>query len=410
MLSRFKVVLCLVMLSSFVFSKKLKEGNYRGILFLDETNKVELPFNFEVKYSNKKPLIIIKNGDERIEVTEITVKKDSLWFKMPVFDTEFRCMFTKEGLEGEWINHYRVEKNRIRFKAEYKNNQRFEAILEKSFLQLEGKWAVNFSPEKKQGSPAIGVFHHIEQSNFITGTFLTETGDYRFLEGVFSKNTLFLSSFDGSHAFLFVASLLPNSQLKGKFYSGSHWQEDWIASKNDTIQLKNPEEITYAIDKTSPVNFSFQNLNKQVVSLSDTMFKNKAIIVQIMGSWCPNCMDESKYLSELYAIYKPKNLEIVALAYEKTTDFEKARGQVLRLKNKLNIPYEILITQLSGKEKASETLPFLNKVSAFPTTLFLDKAHRVVKVHTGFSGPATGKEYETFKTNTEQLVQRLLLD
>jgi hypothetical protein len=70
--------------------------------------------------------------------------------------------------------------------------------------------------------------------------------------------------------------------------------------------------------------------------------------------------------------------------------------------------YEILITQLTGKDKASETLSALNKISAFPTTLFLNKKHEVVKVHTGFSGPATGKDYETFKQNTEKLIDQLI--
>jgi thiol-disulfide isomerase/thioredoxin len=131
------------------------------------------------------------------------------------------------------------------------------------------------------------------------------------------------------------------------------------------------------------------------------------VIIQLMGSWCPNCMDESVYFSSLYKEYKTEGLEIIALAFEKTNDLQKATAQVSRLKNRLSLEYTILITQQSGKEKAGETLA-LNKVSAFPTTLFLNKEHKVVKVHSGFSGPATGKEYDLFKQRTENLIKSLL--
>jgi thiamine pyrophosphokinase len=119
-------------------------------------------------------------------------------------------------------------------------------------------------------------------------------------------------------------------------------------------------------------------------------------------------MDESAYLSQLYKQYSGKGLEIIALAFEKTTDFEKAQKQVMRLKTKLAIDYDILITGQTGKDKASETLSALNKISAFPTTIYLNKQHQVVKIYTGFSGPATGNGYTIFKQQTEALITKLL--
>jgi thiol-disulfide isomerase/thioredoxin len=145
-----------------------------------------------------------------------------------------------------------------------------------------------------------------------------------------------------------------------------------------------------------------------MVSLSDLQFKNRVVLLQVMGSWCPNCMDESAYLSELYKKYKSNGLEIIALAFEKTTDFKTAQQQVKRLKNRFGIEYNMLITQLSGKEKASETLSALNKISAFPTLLFLNRSHQVVRIHTGFNGPATGTLFNDFKQETEQIINELI--
>lgn len=391
----------------FVNAAKLKIGTYRAVLLLNAENSIELPFNFDVKYNGKKPVIIIKNADERISVDEINIKGDSVNFKMPVFDTEFRTVLKGDTLIGVWINHYRKEKNSIPFKAIYNQTNRFNFVPGKANPYFEGNWEVTFSPRSKDSTKAIGVFHHIEQTDYLTGTFLTETGDYRYLEGMKTGSGLYLSCFDGSHAFLFTGKKF-NDTISGKFYSGSHWQEDWIAIQNPDFKLRNADEITFLKNKEDKLNFSFPNLNKKLISINDKKYESKPLIIQVMGSWCPNCMDESAYLSQVYKQFNKQGLEIIALAFERTTDIDKAIKQVTRLKDRFKIDYEILITGLTGKEKASETLSELNKISAFPTTLFLNKQHQVVKINTGFSGPATGKDYEVFKQQTEALILNLL--
>jgi thiol-disulfide isomerase/thioredoxin len=406
-LSKITYLLILFFVSSSLFSKKLKEGYYRGVLTLNEENNIELPFTFEVKYKGKKPTITIRNADERIVVDEITIKGDSVNFKMPVFDTEFKTVFVGDNLEGLWINNYKTTKNKIKFKATYGQSNRFPFVPGKANPYFEGRWETTFSPNTKDSSKAIGIFHHEEQTDYMSATFLTETGDYRYLEGMKVVNKLYLSCFDGSHAFLFIAEH-KDDIFTGTFYSGASWQEPWTAKLNDKFKLAKAEEITFVKDKDSKINFSFPDLNKKTVSLNDKKFENKPVIIQVMGSWCPNCMDESAYLAGVYKQHKNEGLEIIALAFEKTNDFEKAKNQLLRLKKKFNMDYDILVTQQTGKEKAGEVLSALNKITAFPTTIFLNKKHQIVKIHTGFSGPATGKEYEDFKQSTESFIKQLL--
>lgn len=405
---RTRLIILLSMVSLLSAAATLKEGSYRAVLVVNEIDNTELPFNFEVIYKKKKPAIIIRNGEEKILVDEIKIAGDSVFIKMPVFDTEFRCVMKGNDLEGVWINHYRKEKNILKFSAKYGETKRFDFVPGKSNPYFEGKWEVTFSPGSKDSSKAIGIFHHIEQTDYLTGTFLTETGDYRYLEGMKSGNKLYLSCFDGSHAFLFIGKLFEGSLIQGTFYSGLHWQESWFAVRNPDFKLKNPDEITIAKNPNEAINLSFTGLDKKTVSLNDKRFLNKPLILQVMGSWCPNCMDESRYLSEVYESYKGQGLEIVALAFEKTTDFEKAKAQVLRMKERLKIKYTVLLTLQTGKEKASESLAFVNKISAFPTTIFLNKEHKVVKITTGFNGPATGNEYLSFKESTEALIRKLI--
>ena len=398
--------ICLSMLGN-AASIQLKEGSYRGVIVLNESENRELPFNIEVKYKGKRPIIIFRNADEKIVVDEITVKGDSINFKMPVFDTEFRTKIEDGNWSGVWINHYKTSNNILTFKTEYNETRRFKLPEERLAPDFEGNWETTFSPNSDKISKAIGVFHHVEQSDFLSGTFLTETGDYRYLEGMRSGNQLYLSCFDGNHAYLFTAKY-DGKKLIGDFYSGSSYHEAWEAVRNENFKLGNADEITFMKDKNAVIQFSFPNISKQVVSLSDKKYAGKVTIIQVMGSWCPNCMDESVYLSELYKQYNNKGLEIIGLAFEKTNDFETSSARLKRLKERLKIEYELLVTQQTGKEKASEVLSALNNIVAFPTTLYLNKQHQVVKIHTGFSGPATGKAYEEFKQSTEKLIQKLL--
>lgn len=406
-MKKINIVICLLAIAGCVFSQGLKKGTWQGLLSLNEKEGVVLPFNFETKLVGKKNVIVIKNAEERINVDELVVKKDSVNFKMPVFDSEFKTKNYGDSLVGVWINHARKEKNVIPFKAYINKFNRFDFPPGKPYSFYEGKWDVTFSPGLEDSSKAIGVFKQ-GGSVYITGTFLTETGDYRYLEGIQHKGNLYVSCFDGSHAFLFIGKTDGISVTDGDFYSGIHWHEKWIATRNDSVKLKDANTITKMNPGFENINFKFKNTEGKEISLADERYKGKVVIVQIMGSWCPNCMDETKYLSEFYKQYKNKGVEIIGLAYEKTDDFKKAAENVKRLKKKFSVDYEVLITGMTGKEKASASLPMLNGISAFPTTIFIDKTGRVQKIHTGFSGPATGEEYEKFKEETEKFILDLL--
>ena len=348
--------------------------------------------------------MIIRNGDERIKTDAIIEKKDSVIIDLPVFDTQFRCVKTKDGFQGNWISHYRVTKNIIPFIAQWGIKDRFDEKPEGN-ISVEGNWEVTFSPGQKDSSKSIGVFYNHEQSGYITGTFLTETGDYRFLEGVRSGNRLMLSAFDGSHAFLLTADLFNGEIRNGKFYSGVHWRESWTGRRNKLFRLRKPDEITTLKNPNAEINFQFPDQSGKMRSLYDKEFINKPVIIQLLGSWCPNCMDESRYLSEVYRKFSSEGLAVVGLAFEKTNDSKRAAEQVNKFRVHLGINYPVLVTP--GKDKSAESFPAI-KIDAYPTTLFLNKEHRVVKIFTGFSGPATGGEYKKLKDEMEDLIVKLL--
>jgi thiol-disulfide isomerase/thioredoxin len=381
----------------------LQPGNWTAFLRLNDS--IQLPFSFAVKTVNAKNVIVISNWMEEIVVDEVNMTQDSVNFKMPVFDSEFRCKNNGTSWTGVWINHARKDKNKLPFHA----NRIFQPEERpKAQALLSGKWEVDFSPGTKDSSKAIGVFG--QEGCYLHGTFLTETGDYRYLSGFVKGTTMSLSCFDGAHAYYFCSKQLPDHSLSGDYYSGAHGYEKWTAKRNEKFELRNPDSLTYLKKGFDKVEFRFKNTDGKEVTLNDDKFKNKVVIIQIMGSWCPNCMDETIYLSELYEKEKTKGLEVVALAFEKPVDPERARQNVLRLKKRFNANYEFLLTGKSGSTQAGEALPMLNAVMAFPTTIYLDKKGRVRKIYTGFSGPGTLSYYEKFKEQNEIFLQKLLAE
>ena len=383
--------------------KYLKVGTYRAVLQVQDNE--ELPFIFEVESKNK---LKIFNAEEVIEVDEIEYRNDSVFIKAPVFEGYIAATFSDEyTITGSFIKESlgRV----VPFYAHYYRSKRFFTDNSAS-KDASGIWETVFS-KGVVGDEYIakGIFK--QEGDKVTGTFRTTTGDYRYLEGVMDGDQMKLSTFDGAHAFLFTAKV-SDSTIEGTFYSGNHWKEPFVAKRNDNYELPSANDLTFLKEGYNKLEFSFPDKDGNIVSLSDERFKNKAVIVQIMGTWCPNCLDESKYYTKYYEANAARGLEIVALAFEYAKTEDKAFASIDRLRQRLNITYPILLAQYgtSDKAKAQEKLPMLNHVLSYPTSIFIDKTGKVRKIHTGFNGPATGEKYEEFKTEFEGFIETLLAE
>ena len=378
-----------------------KSGPWRATLEVQDDK--QLPFLFEVMGDQT---LTIFNAEETITVDEIEIKGDSITIKFPVFEGYVAAKFKDSAMiTGSFIKESldRV----VPFKAMFGEQDRFE-VEAKPQVDVSGNWETVFSQDNEDDTYiAKGVFK--QNGNIVTGTFRTTTGDYRYLEGVLNNDELRLSTFDGAHAFLFTAKVT-DSVINGYFYSGNHWKEPFIAKRNENYELPDENTLTFLKEGYDKLAFSFPDINGEEVSLQDPRFKNKVVIVQIMGTWCPNCMDETKYYVDFYNQNRDKDLEIVSLAFEYARTKEKAFKSIERLKNKLGVKYPILLAQYgtSDKKKAQEKLPMLNHILSYPTTIFVDKKGEVRKIHTGFNGPATGQKYIDFKTDFENFVNQLL--
>jgi len=393
-----------LLLGSCSSKKELRTGEWRGVITLQDK---ELPFNFEVASdSSRGKVIFLKNAGERLLLDEILVDDDSLTINLHIFDATLKAKILDDRLAGFFIKNY--EKGyRLPFKASFGESFRFVVNDSATHASFTGKYATTFI-HQSDTTRAIAIFK--QQGNHAEGTFLTPTGDYRYLEGNVVNDTLHLSTFDGNHAYLFTAVKLGNNTLHGEYWSGKAWHETWIAVKDDNASLPNAESITKLKPGYDKINFSFPNVKGDTLRPTDAKYKNKVLILQLFGTWCPNCMDETKFLAPWYKKHRNNGIEIIGLAYEQKNDFNYASERVKKMKQKLNVDYDFVIAGTSNKDNASESLPMLNGVQAFPTTIFIGKDGKVKKIHTGFSGPGTGVYYDQFIQEFNKTVNDLLTE
>jgi thiol-disulfide isomerase/thioredoxin len=381
-------------------SPELKPGTWRGVI---DIQGKELPFGLEIMKDGDSYQANLVNAGEKILLDEITITGDTVDVVLHVFDASLRAKILGDKLEGTFVKKYAPQAN-MPFSATFGDTYRFVPASNEATVDYSGKYQVMFKTEK-ESYPSIGMFS--QQGSHVTGTFLAPNGDYRFLEGDVVNGQLMLSTFDGNHAFLFTAEKNGDS-IRGDYYSGKSSHETFKGVRNENAVMPDAEALTYLKPGYDRLTFAFKDLEGNPVSSEDPRFKDKVVIYQVFGTWCPNCMDETKFLNSWYKENRDRGVVIVGLAYERKDDFNYASTRVKKMIEKWNVGYDFLIAGVNDKEKAAATLPALNKVLAFPTTIFVGRDGKVKYIHTGFEGPGTGIYHERFKERFDEIVNEML--
>lgn len=348
--------------------------------------------------------LIVKNDREELSFLAIDGGSDSLVFTSEFFNGRFQLWEEGNTMTGLWINDKYDARRTIPVRFEKGIPYRF-SVSKTADVDISGEHALLFHNPDSTIDSTILV---IEQNGHkVCGSVLTETGDYRWLEGVVRNDSVYLSTMDGAHAYLFYGAI-EGDEINGIFAAGTTWKQSWTAYIDQSFGLRSPEAITKL--QQDSFTFSFPDAEGNVVSLDDERFANKVVLVTIMGTWCSNCLDESLFLKKVRDQYPASELEIVALDFELVSDSAKAIKNIQRHVDGLGIDYPVLLASLStNKAKASSLLPSLNGVFSYPTLIVLDRNHEVVRIHTGFNGPATGKErYQEFESSYLALINSLV--
>ena len=388
----------------------VKLGTYRVVL---QTPGGELPFGLELKRKGSGLVGYLINGQERLQLGDVKITGSHLEIRMPGYENVLTADAVGSELQGEVFLVKPNGKNQhVPLRATLGESYRFFAKAASGdkaageAADVSGRWAVKFIDDS--GTPEVAVGEFSQSHDVVSGTILTTTGDHRYLAGQVKGDELYLSTFDGAHVFLYKAKIAADGSLDGDWWSGLAYHEKWTGKRDAAARLPDAYGLTAMRDGVRQFDFAFPDLSGKTVSSKDPQFRGKVLIVALAGSWCPNCHDEAAFLAPLYKDYRGKGLEIVSLQFEHFGDFERAAQATQRFRQHYGIEYTTLIAGVSDKDEAAKKLPMLKSFIAFPTTVFIDRKGNVRKIHTGYSGPATGDHYVQFvhevKTTLDQLL------
>lgn len=380
------------------FSNQFKaEGNWRGVFEIKPG--VEVPFNFDISKKDKQTQLTFLNADERFDGGLVDQTADSIFVKLNQFDNELAFKIDGDSLVG-FLRKQDQSGKPVPLRATKGSNYRFKSNGEKPAKDFTGKYDVTFKSPNGKEEKAVGVF--TQTGAKLTGTFLRVTGDSRYLEGIVEGNKFYLSGFIGLSPSYYKGTFGTDGTISGEAVS-SRGDTPFIGNKNDNAALPDAYKLTFLKDGYKTLNFSFPDVNGKKVSLSDEKFKNKVVILTITGTWCPNCVDEASFIAPWYKENRKRGVEVIALHYERKLDSAYVRQALTRFREKFGIEYDQVIAGTPDKGVVAQSLPALNNFLSFPTTIIINKNGEVAQIHTGYSGPATGKYYTDFvkEFNTE---------
>ncbi|MEM6992954.1 MAG: TlpA disulfide reductase family protein [Myxococcota bacterium] len=377
----------------------------------------ELPFEIVVEQNEGVAAAFAVNGKERVPFSSVKQDGRDLVLRVDHYDSEIRATVSEDEqrLDGRWTKTTPKGPSTMVFTAARGELPRFDDAIPKPDhpvpAQIDGDWAIAFAEKDGTMFAGRGIFR--TEGGSARGTIMTDTGDYRYLDGRYEAGTLELSCFDGGHAFLFRARVAASGELAGDFWSRGSYHATWRAKPiGEGVEdpLADPYGVVALSDsaKDGRFEFSFPDLDGKIVSDGDARFEGKVVLVDIFGTWCPNCNDYAPVLADWHQRYGGRGLEIVGLAFEMTGDVVRDKEFVGKYARKYGLEFPVLLAGTSDKTDAAALLPTLTKIASYPTTVFIGRDGRVHKIHSGFAGPATGAHHTKLLAEMESEIEALL--
>lgn len=384
------------------------EGPWLGVIRIDTTDRtLDIPFNMRyIHEGDSLDYFEVKNAGETILIREYRIAGETVFLRFPVFRAEVVALLRNDSMTGHYYPKGIKEGTSYRFYALRGVEDRFPWYTDSASVNVTGRWRIIENPGTTDSSEMVGEF--VQQGSRVTGTILNTGGDYRYLQGKVSGNRFMISAVDGAHTIVLTALVSGDGRMtSGRFLGSLRWRSAWIAQRDEAARLPGSESLVRVKEHAQPFTFSFPDTRGNIVALTDGQFRGKVVIVQAAGSWCPNCMDETRFFGGLYSKYRDKGLEIVALCFENKT-LDDSKAGIERFASQTGATYPFLYAGPRGRDALRNVFCNIEGQMAYPTTQFLDRRHNVRKVETGFSGPGTGEHYQQYVTETTRFIEELL--
>jgi thiol-disulfide isomerase/thioredoxin len=372
----------------------------------DATVKVgalDVPFRFEISGSGSKTVGSFFNGDAKFTSSSGTYSNGVLTINWDYTASRLEATVQDGVIEGKYFRSGRDAKTVYRFQA-----RRFapSPLTTEDVPSIAGLWVIPTDSEKGESAWRFIVR---QSGPEVTAAILRIDGDTGALQGVYKEGKFILSHFSGARPSVFIVKPLPDGTLDIL----QNGQTKLTATRSAEAKAKglpeptDPSKHTSVKDPTRPFTFAFNDINGKPVANDDARFRGKVVLINITGSWCPNCHDEAPFLAALYRKYHSQGLEIVALSFEEADQLQDP----VRLRafiKKYGIEYTVLVggEPSEAKDKLTQAVNW----NSWPTTFFIGRDGLVRGAHAGFPSSASGELFTKAKEEFEAKVERLLAE
>jgi thiol-disulfide isomerase/thioredoxin len=357
---------------------------------------VALPFQMSLDLSGASGYFLV--AEDKTPIPELTRSGNDVTIKFSEYGAEMRGTWDGGELRGTYLRIRPAGTKSFPFSASPEGEPSRPVRVDSA--ALTGNYQVNETTVAKLWSKDGSAY----------GTFIETDGDYGLLEGRPAGRGIQLSRFTGWQAISIILGPASNGTLHGKYYAASNDKpQDLVLQPRPDLNIEPPARQRTAM-KESGAEFAFSgiSLSGETLRNTDDRFKGKALIVDIMGTWCHNCLDEAPLLEQLQREHGKDGLEIVGLAFEISEDPALAKKNLQLFKDRFGLTYTLLFCgNLDDDNLKKQIHSQVDRFFAYPTTFFIDKNHKVQFIHSGFNGPGTGDRFQVQIGEFQDLVKKL---
>ncbi len=347
------------------------------------------------------------NGDERVTSTSGRLAGDSLTLNFDHYATRLTATVKNGVVKGTYGNT-RYGYHDFEAHVHQPSSAADAHTSNAQAPHIAGVWVIPTESSKGEHAWRLIIQQKGAQAS---AAILRVDGDTGALIGGFHDGKFVLNHFDGARASVMEIEPKSDGSLDVALRGFHNPAKTFTAVRLEEAKAKglpepaDPEDFTRVKNPDQPFPFSFPDLAGKIVSNTDTRFQGKVVLVNITGSWCPNCHDEAPFLEELYRRYHAQGLEIVALDFEEP-DQRKDPTRLQAFIKKYGIEYTYLLAGEPAEVQAK--LPQAENLNSWPTTFFLGRDGLVRAVHAGFAAAATGEFNLALKKEVSERIEKLL--
>jgi thiol-disulfide isomerase/thioredoxin len=386
---------------TFLASGQSVEGTWDATVAV---NNVFVPFRIEIDGTGADVRSYFFNGDDRVNPSNSgTFQKGSLVLNFDSYATRLKATLNDGVLNGTYGGGSGTA---YAFQAK-RHDPSLVASSEQHAPDISGLWEIQVKSPKGESA-----WHFVvnQTGAKIDAAILRVDGDTGTLSGRYQEGKFALSHFTGERPLYVEVTPQPDGSLQLQIAS-FHDKQTLIALRPAEARARNlappddPTQHTKVKNASQPLRFTFPDVTGRIVSNTDDRFQGKVMLVNITGSWCPNCHDEAPFLEELYRNYHGQGLEIIALDFEPADELQSL-ARVRAFIKRYGIEYTYLIA--GEPSQLNEKIPQAENLNAWPTTFFVGRNGLVRSVHTGFTGQASGELNSRLKDEVRNEIAQLL--